>query len=342
VLIRIGLLLIVVAALAIWTFRGDGSSVASGSSGGPEAAESLAIAAGTLDPQFAVLSRAPASQEATAVEAVASSAGPDPAQAILTGGIRGMVLTTALQPVARTPVGLARLDGIHERKFGSTTNDEGHFEVLEVPVGKWRARVHVPGPRRTMSSVDCGEIEIFAGQVNWLELRMPGDRSVTGRLLEPESDSLVVHLMLVHADDPSCIAAEGDTVIDAELQREEERRVANPDHWREEDSREIPMGRLSGEFWMGGLVPGQYRLRIYWDAQRIYWIESEVDLRNGDADLGTLRLDFEEFARAKLERDPELLRAIELEVHRQRQAGVERPEIDLEEIKRQLGRPAGP
>jgi len=339
VLTRAGLLLIVVAALAIWMLRGGGSSAASGPSGAQEAVEPPAIAAGTLDLQFAAPRRVEASQEEAAAEEAVAAAGADPPSG--TGGIRGLVLTAALEPVAHASVAVAQPAGIRERGHGTHSNEDGHFELLEVPAGKWRVRVHVPGPRRTGNSLDCGEIVIFAGQVNWLELRVPGDRSVSGRLLEPDSDSLVVHLMLLHADDPSCIAAESEAVIDAELQREEDRRVANPDHWREEDPREIPMGRHSGEFWMGGLAPGLYRLRIHWDAMRTYWIEREVDLRNGDADLGTLRLDFDEFARARLERDPELLRAIEQEVLRQREAGVEKPQVDVDEIKRRLGRPGG-
>jgi hypothetical protein len=86
---------------------------------------------------------------------------------------------------------------------------------------------------------------------------------------------------------------------------------------------------------------------LYYDVAREYWIERAADLRHGDADLGELVLDFDEFLRARIERDPDLMRAIEEDLARQRAAGAEPPRLDLGAIKRRLAAaapapPAGP
>lgn len=336
-----GLILALIAGFALWLARGGSESSAPAAA---EAARSPArMAPGVASPEAgAALSRAPAMEPAPAAESAASSGAAEPAPA---GGVQGLVLGADALPIARASVGLARSDGVAVVRVGTFSNGDGYFQLTDVPEGSWRVRLAMPASQRPGASLDCGTVQVQPGRIHWLDLRPPGTRCLSGRLLEASGENLIVQIEL--RDEQERIVAECEAVIDPELQREEEGRAAWPDHWQDEDPSALPLARRSGEFRIGHLAPGQYRLRFYYDVAREYWIERAADLRCGDADLGELVLDFDEFLRTRIERDPDLMRAIEEDLAQQRAAGVEPPRLDLGAIKRRLAEaapapPAGP
>lgn len=320
-LIRAGIVAAVIAGATLLLWQGGGSLRSS-------PPEPLA-GAERLPPPASALDGLP--ESAVGRRAVAPAAAAPPAQtppalpAPEIGALRGILVDGEALPMPHQVVLLRRGTGIAEQRLSVRTDADGMFEFAEVPAGSWRAGVLITPERGQASATALQTLEVFAEQRSWVDLWLIGARAVRGRILIEEDglpSGMVFEVEARPCADPERVVSDTIAASDASehfepvpAQAELERRVVQefleenpgaplPDQetitaWAQDLAEDLGEARLAdgAVFSLGGLHAEPHVVRIYLDVARERWAEVEVDLREGDVELGLLRLRFEDFPR---------------------------------------------
>jgi hypothetical protein len=262
---------------------------------------------------------APPPSENPRSEPAAVAAPPQPC-----GAVRGILMDRDGAPVPHTVVLLRRGTGVGEERCSTLTDRDGLFHFGEVAAGAWQAGVLLTPRRGQAGATALQEVLVVAEQRTWLDLWLAGSREIRGRILvaaeelppemvfEVEARPLA-RLDRIAAD--TIAAADAVEIFEpvpdrAELERRvlAEFREENPDApaplpaqiaaWSDELAAELDAARVAAgaPFTLAGLEPERYVLRVYLDTARAIFAEFDADLREGDADLGILRLRLEDFS----------------------------------------------
>lgn len=260
---------------------------------------------------------------APSLEPEPAAAAPEVEAEIACGEVRGILVDPEGSPLARSAVLLRRGRGVREVRRIERTDADGMFHFSAVPAGAWEAGVLVASARGGASAAALQTVEIPADGRIWVDLWLPGARVIRGRILLDEDGLPPGMIHEVEARpllEPERVAADAIAADEsaeefeplpgrAELERRvlDEFRAENPGAaeparesvaaWAEELAAELDSVRVAegAAFALGGLAPGRYAVRIYLDVERSSWATFEADTRESDAELGLLRLRFEDF-----------------------------------------------
>lgn len=247
---------------------------------------------------------------------------PAPPQPV--GEVLGILMDREGAVVPHAVVLLRRGVGVAEERCSTLTDADGMFHFGEVAAGAWQAGVLYTPPRGQASAAALQEVEVVEDRRTWVDLWVPGTRKIRGRILldaeglPPEMVFEVEARPLARPDQVAAdvvAAADGAEIFEPTPERAElERRVLaeffeeNPgaaaplpaqiSEWADALAAELDAARVAegAPFTLAGLEPSRYVLRIYLDVAREIWAEFEADLREGDAELGLLRLGLEDFS----------------------------------------------
>jgi hypothetical protein len=182
------------------------------------------------------------------------------------GRIRGLLSSSTGEPLARHRVMVRGTsgDGIG-RSLHAYTEPDGSFRFSDVPAGEAQVIYCGPPGIANAGTMVLGSVDVVAGAESVFEARLPGERTVSGRVLGERDRGYSLFLREKGSD---VVVATGEAVS----------------------------SRDQGRFHLSGLEPGFYTLQIVhsWDAPHgnpLGYFERDVDLTAGDAWIGQLHVE---------------------------------------------------
>ena len=176
------------------------------------------------------------------------------------------------------------------------SDENGAYELEEVPVGSWDAFYVGKTFGGNRCSVAFGKVEVLENQAAIFDFVLTEERILEGHLTVPEQDGILLQLELRSAWDDERIVAQGMAVTNlAEPLPPDE----DPRMW--ENERE---SQASGLFRMEALSADRYVLRIVLGKDtegRSIYLEREIDLTAGDVTLDEA-FTYDDFVLASLQR----------------------------------------
>ncbi len=177
------------------------------------------------------------------------------------------------------------------------TGPDGFYQVDDLTPGLWDVGYSGPAESSGLSGFLLqGRVEVFANFVSEFSIEIQG-RSLSGKFLRTDAhDGATLFLELRTIWDPEAVVAsvQATTYHSALFVQAEHPELLEED---------LPNSEL-GAFRLHGLLPDIYELRIVFgedpESRQPYYLKQEVDLLQGDVDLGTKKFTKQDLAVAAL------------------------------------------